>query len=60
GELVERSGKNGTFYACSRYPDCTFRLPGRPLGACPNCEKGVLYEDPRRGMRCSNQDCPGP
>lgn len=60
GELVERTGKNGTFYACSRYPECRFRLPGRPVGPCPNCEKGVLYEDPRRGLRCSNPDCPGP
>ncbi len=59
GELVERFSKGRVFYACSRYPDCTFRLPGRPVGPCPYCEKGVLYEDPRRGLRCSNPDCPG-
>ncbi len=60
GELVERFGKTGVFYACSRYPACTFRVSGRPVGPCPNCEKGVLYEDPRRGLRCSAKDCPGP
>ncbi len=58
GELVERFGKRGTFYACSRYPDCTFRVTGRPLEPCSTCEEGVLYEDPRRGVRCSNSDCP--
>ena len=60
GELVERTGKTGVFYACSRYPECRFRVPGRPVGLCPICEKGVLHEDPRRGMRCSTRDCPGP
>lgn len=60
GELVERFGKAGVFYACSRYPECKFRLSGRPVGPCPNCEKGVLYEDPRRGLRCSNRKCSGP
>ncbi|MCX7844943.1 MAG: type I DNA topoisomerase [Candidatus Bipolaricaulota bacterium] len=58
GELVERFGKTGPFYACSRYPECTFRVPGKPLGPCPNCEKGVLFEDPRRRtLRCSNPAC---
>jgi DNA topoisomerase-1 len=59
GELVERySPKRGVFYACNRYPDCKFTLPGRPLKPCPVCKKGVLYEDPRYGIRCSNPDCP--
>lgn len=61
GELVERfSKKTGTFYACSRYPDCRFRLSGRPVGPCPNCKKGVLYEDPHKGLRCSDPSCPNP
>ncbi|MGQ9700036.1 MAG: type I DNA topoisomerase [Candidatus Bipolaricaulaceae bacterium] len=60
GELVEKFGKKGTFYGCSRYPECRFRVSGRPIGPCPNCEKGVLYEDPRRGLRCSDSDCPRP
>ncbi len=59
GELVERFGKRyGTFYACSRYPDCKFRVSGRPREACPTCGEGVVYDDPRRGQRCSNPDCP--
>ncbi|MGD9840719.1 MAG: type I DNA topoisomerase [Candidatus Bipolaricaulis sp.] len=59
GELVERFGKRyGTFYACSRYPDCRFLVAGRPIGACPTCGGGVIYEDPRRGVRCSNALCP--
>lgn len=59
GELVERFGKRyGTFYACSRYPDCKFRVSGRPLETCLVCGKGVVYDDPRRGQRCSNPDCP--
>ncbi|MBC7220761.1 type I DNA topoisomerase [Candidatus Bipolaricaulota bacterium] len=59
GDLVERFGKRyGTFYACSRYPDCKFRVPGKPLEPCPACGEGVLYDDPRRGPRCSNPDCP--
>jgi len=61
GELVERfSRKNGrTFYACSNYPDCRFTLPGKPLGPCGECGKGVLYEDPKRGLICSNPECKG-
>ncbi len=59
GELVERFGKRyGTFYACSRYPDCKFRVSGRPREVCPTCGEGVVYDDPRRGPRCSNPDCP--
>lgn len=59
GELVERyAPKRGVFYACSRYPDCRFRLPGRPIRTCPTCKEGALYEDPRHGTRCSNPNCP--
>jgi len=58
GDLVERFGKRyGTFYACSRYPDCKFRLSGKPIEPCPACGAGVVYDDPRRGPRCSNADC---
>jgi DNA topoisomerase-1 len=62
GEFVERfSRKNGrTFYACSNYPECKFTLPGKPVGPCGGCEKGVLYEDPRRGLICSNPTCKNP
>jgi len=59
GDLVERFGKRyGTFYSCSRYPDCKFRLSGKPVELCPTCGEGVTYDDPRRGQRCSNAGCP--
>lgn len=60
GELVERFGaRSGTFYACSRYPNCTFRVPGFPVAPCPTCGQGVVYEDSRHGgPRCSNPRCP--
>jgi len=35
GELLERSGRRGKFYGCSRYPDCRFttnHLPGDDAG----------------------------
>ncbi len=58
GELVERFGRAGTFFACSRYPECKFRVSGRPVERCPTCEQGVLFEDPRRhSLRCSNPTC---
>lgn len=58
GELVERFGRAGTFFACSRYPECRFRVSGRPVERCPTCEQGVLFEDPRRrSLRCSNPTC---
>ncbi len=58
GDLVERFGKRyGTFYACSRYPDCKFRLPAKPVEPCSACGQGVVYDDPRRGPRCSNPEC---
>ncbi len=62
GELVERfSRKNGrTFYACSNYPECKFTLPGRPVGPCGGCEKGVIYEDSKKGLVCSNPECENP
>ena len=62
GELVERFSRKrkSTFYACSNYPECKFTLPGKPVGPCEGCEKGVLYEDPKRGLICSNPECREP
>lgn len=51
--MVEKLAKNGTFYSCSRFPDCDGarkmdglemagpRLLGKP---CPKCDKGELVE----------------
>ncbi len=59
GELVERFARGkGPFFGCDQYPNCKFTVSGQPLEACPTCEQGVLYEDPRYGRRCSNKRCP--
>jgi DNA topoisomerase-1 len=51
--MIEKLAKNGTFYSCSRFPDCDGarkmdglemagpRLLGKP---CPKCDKGELVE----------------
>jgi DNA topoisomerase-1 len=31
GELVERRGKRGPFYACNRYPECKYIAKGDVL-----------------------------
>jgi DNA topoisomerase-1 len=38
-DMVQRTGKFGTFYACSRYPQCKFtKQKQKPLGVkCPKC-----------------------
>ncbi|MBQ7599066.1 MAG: type I DNA topoisomerase [Clostridia bacterium] len=38
-DMVQRTGKFGTFYACSRYPACKFtKQKQKPLGVkCPKC-----------------------
>jgi DNA topoisomerase-1 len=53
GQLVERRSKRGrTFYACSRYPACTFSLWARPVAeACPRCGAPFLTERVARGGR---------
>ncbi|MFO8033829.1 MAG: type I DNA topoisomerase [Candidatus Bipolaricaulota bacterium] len=59
GELVERFARGkGPFFGCDQYPSCKFTLSGQPVEPCGTCEKGVLYQDPRHGLRCSNKHCP--
>ena len=46
GELVERRGRFGAFYSCSRYPECDFAVNQQPLPEpCPSAGAG------RRGAR---------
>jgi len=46
GEIVERTSKRGKiFYACNRFPDCTFATWDKPLGReCPVCDANFLVE----------------
>jgi len=58
GDILEkRSRKGKTFYACSRYPDCTFALWSRPTGeTCPEC-KSLLVMGAKGTVRCSAKGC---
>ncbi len=63
GELVERRSRRGkAFYACSRYPTCTFILWHRPVAEpCPACGAPFLLEPKgRRGAlvrSCFREAC---
>ncbi len=64
--MVEKLSRSGTFYSCSRYPDCDGARkpdgsevePPKTLGKpCPKCKKGELMErDGKYGkfVACSN------
>ena len=43
-DMVVRQGKFGTFYACSRYPECKFtKQKVKSLGvSCPKCGKDIV------------------
>jgi putative DNA topoisomerase len=63
GVMVSRISKSGTqFYACSRYPSCTFSVPGKPVEkTCPRCSFPLMYEKrTKRGVKlaCGNPLCP--
>ena len=62
GNLVrKRSRKGRTFYGCSRYPDCSFSLWGRPIPeTCPSCGAPYLVEKKGRrepGVKCVRPGC---
>ncbi|MDF2499868.1 MAG: topB 2 [Anaerosporomusa subterranea] len=48
GVLQQRSGRNGKFWGCSRYPECRASYddqgdaPKKPDYPCPRCRKGEL------------------
>ncbi|VBB06766.1 dna topoisomerase type ia [Lucifera butyrica] len=48
GVLQQRRGRRGTFWGCSRYPDCQASyddadgVPRRPEHPCPRCRQGDL------------------
>ena len=63
GQLVERRSKRGkTFYACTRYPDCTFVAWARPIPEpCPKCGASFLTERVAKGGKrtrtCIRGEC---
>ena len=48
-DVVQRSGKFGTFYACVKYPACDFtKQKTRDIGvACPKCGSKVVMKNGR-------------
>lgn len=48
GVLQQRTGRNGLFWGCSRYPQCRGSYdddngqPQKPKHGCPRCKKGAL------------------
>lgn len=55
GELVEKRSRQGRrFYGCSRYPQCDFALPQRPVAqACSACGNLMVAAGARQA-RCTN------
>ncbi len=48
-DMVQRSGKYGTFFACSRYPECNFtKQKTRDIGVpCPKCGSKIVMKNGR-------------
>lgn len=63
GELIVKRSRTGkTFYACTRYPDCTFTSWDAPTDqSCPVCGNYMVIKRSmktgRTFLRCSNQEC---
>ncbi len=63
GALIEKRTRRGkNFFACNRYPKCTFALWERPVPrACPECKAPFLIERREQGggmkMVCRNEAC---
>ena len=48
-DMVQRSGKYGSFFACSRYPECSFtKQKTRDIGVpCPKCGSKIVMKNGR-------------
>lgn len=57
GDIVEKRSKRGKiFFACNRYPDCTYALWDKPTGEfCPECKQPLVYKGKK--IACSNKEC---
>ncbi len=58
GEMVERRGRFGPFYSCSRYPDCKNAIKAKPTGnLCKECGSLMMLGTKTIPERCSNKAC---
>jgi len=64
GELVEKKSRKGKlFFACNRYPKCTYATWDKPYPlACPDCDFPFLVEKKNQGggdklLRCPQKGC---
>ncbi|MBI5728658.1 MAG: type I DNA topoisomerase [Candidatus Magasanikbacteria bacterium] len=57
GDIVEKRSKRGKiFFACNRYPGCTYALWDKPTGQlCPTCQQPLVYKGKK--IACSNKEC---
>ena len=48
-DMVQRTGRYGTFFACSKYPECTFtKQKSKDIGiACPKCASKIVMKTGR-------------
>lgn len=51
GQIIERKGKFGKFFACSNYPDCEYVAT-----QCPKCQQGFIHKA-QGEYCCSNPAC---
>ncbi len=53
GEIIERTSHKGkVFYGCSKFPECRFGSPGKPIDkSCPHCNGPYLVRF-RDGFKC--------
>jgi DNA topoisomerase-1 len=59
GEILERRGRFGFFYSCSRYPQCDFIMKSKPTGKkCELCGALMMQGTKTIPERCSNAKCP--
>ncbi|MDP2648856.1 MAG: type I DNA topoisomerase [bacterium] len=59
GEMAERRGKFGIFYACSNYPDCKYAIKAKPTGrTCDMCGALMMEGTKTIPERCSDKSCP--
>jgi DNA topoisomerase-1 len=59
GEMLERRGRFGLFYACSNYPDCRYAIKAKPTGKkCDLCGSLMMLGTKTIPERCSNKACP--
>ncbi len=49
-DMVQRSGKYGSFFACSRYPECDFtKQKTKSIGvSCPKCGADIVMKNGRK------------